>query len=355
MAAPTATDEAISASTGIPGGPSRTLGETKVLRYCGDRAFEHHAGNGEPHTSRTYASDKSGTKTYKFNGLGFRGEEPDGRAATRIFVCGASYAFGTGLDWEETWGYWLKAGVARELGLEASRVNLLNFSQSLASSNYITRTLIGQCDAVRPDLVVANYSDMSRAEYFLHGAPVGVLPIRFGWHKRWRVLRPGWRQRLFRLLPGLENRASANERLRMWHHYSGLFSEETAFVNTLTNILLLQSFCQARGIDFLISWVQHGNLRDERFLNNPVVSPLIGLVDRDRFCSFSIVDADLCTDLAADGIHPGASSNREFAERLTRLYMRTRIGAPGRLEAHDLQHDSRNLNSVAMATATTGT
>ena len=316
------------AAEDLPENHLQVEADPKLLPYCGDRELEHYGSNGAPHTAQTYASDQSGTKTYEFNACGLRGEDLDSKAAVRIFVCGASYAFGTGLDWKETWGYQLKAGIARELGLDISWVNLLNFSQSLASANYITRTLISQCAAVRPDLVIAHYSVMSRAEYFLQGSPVGVVPVPFPWYKRWWVLRPGWRRRLFRSIPGPKDRAAASKRLQAWNQYSRLFSAETAIVNTLTNILLLQSFCHVRGIDCLISWVQHDSLRDKRFSENPAISPLIEQLDRERFCSFSLVDADICTDVAADEIHPGVRSNQTFAERLLRLYMQVRSSTP---------------------------
>ena len=47
---------------------------------------------------RMYGADRSGLKSYRFNSLGFRGEEPDPAAAVRILVCGCSHGFGTGLD-----------------------------------------------------------------------------------------------------------------------------------------------------------------------------------------------------------------------------------------------------------------
>lgn len=330
----------VSGQTGAAGSAVRsdagTLSRTEraLLPYSGDRAAEHRAGGGQPFSSRVYASDTSGTKTYCFNASGYRGEELDASASLRVFVCGASYAFGTGLDWEETWAFRLKTRLADELGLGHSSVNLLNFSQSLASASYVTRTLMTQCDAVRPDLVVAVFSDMKRAECFVDGASAGIVPRRYPWYRRWWALRPGWQRRLRRMLPGAESRSIAGERLRLWNHYAGLFSPEAAFVNTLTNILLLQSFCQARRINCLISWVQHRNLRDPRFLENPLIAPSIRLLDGQKFCSFSIVDADICTDKAADGIHPGAASNAAFAERLVPLYMRMRaMSAAPRTEA----------------------
>ena len=302
---------------------------SKLRPYCGDREAEHFGDHRSARIAKTYASDQSGTKTYRFNALGFRGEDLDPSAKLRVFVCGASYAFGTGLDWEETWSYKFKLQLARQLGLEASQVNLLNFSQSHASADYITRTLISQSAYVKPDLVIAHYSFMHRTEYFLDGSALNVMPIPFPWYRRWRALRPGWKRRLWRWFPGLRGRKEASNRLRAWNHYSQLFSGETGFVNTLMKILLLQSFCRAHDIECLISWVEHQSLRDPRFLENAAIAPLIRLVDRKRFCPFSIVDPDIAVDVAADNIHPGARASETFAERLLGFYNQLRTTTPG--------------------------
>jgi hypothetical protein len=309
-----------------------------VVPYCGDRPYEHCGANGGPHSLKIYASDRSGTKTYFFNAAGFRGDSLDANAAFRVFVCGASYAFGTGLDWEETFAYRLKTELAPGLGLSPEQINVLNFSQSLASAGYVTRTLLSQCEANRPNLIIANYSDMGRSEFFLDGAPVGVVPQGFSWLRRWRALRPGWRQRLFRMLPGVRDRKTADRRLRMWDDYSRLYSSEAGVANTLTQMLLLQSFCQARGLDCLMSWVQHKALSEPRIRSNPALAPLIALLDPQHYCSFSIVDPGICTDLAADGVHPGPSSNQLFAEQLARAYLENRSRAA--------RHSRRPLDAV---------
>ena len=36
---------------------------------------------------------------------GFRGEEFDPASPVKLFVCGCSYTFGTGLDLEESWSF----------------------------------------------------------------------------------------------------------------------------------------------------------------------------------------------------------------------------------------------------------
>ncbi len=291
-----------------------------LLPYSGDRQPEHLGSHGPPHTVDRYASDRSGAKTYRFNALGFRGESLDPGAILRVFICGASYAFGTGLNWEETWGYRLKVKLAKHHSVDPTDVNLLNFSQSFASANYIARTLIAQCGRMSPDLVVVHFSDMTRTECFIAGSPIGVMPVGLNWLTRAWTLRPGWRRRVGRWMPGLRDREDASQRLRVWDSYGRLFSVETGFVNTLSNILLLQSFCRMRGIECLISWSQHETLSEPRFTQNPAIAPLITALDRDRILSFSLVDSKHQADLAADGIHPGPTSNDLYARRLVEAY-----------------------------------
>jgi hypothetical protein len=303
-----------------------------LLPYNGDRQTEHFASDGSPHTMARYASDQSGTRTYAFNSLGYRGEEYDRTADFRIFVCGASYAFGTGLDWEETWGYRLKLTLARRLGLDLAGVNLLNLSQSVASADYVTRTLITQCARVQPNLVVAHYSGFTRAEHLMRDGSLGLMPVRLNWLKRLWTLRPGWRRRLARWMPRATTRREAYRVLQAWEHYSGLFNAETGFMRVLTNVLLLQEFCRAREIECLISWTQHHKLFEARFARHAAIAPLIALLDWKRICPFSLADRELKLDLAADGIHPGPRSSRRFAECLEELYTKlaARKGTPSK-------------------------
>lgn len=294
---------------------------TSILRdYVGDRCSEHLGNAGAPHTLAKYASDRTQTKRYEFNALGFRGEAPDPTASFRLFVCGPSYAFGTGLDWEETWGYQLKLQLGAYHGVAAERVNLLNFSQSLASASFITRTLMAQCERIRPDLVVAHFSFCARTEIFLDRRTATITPSRYPWHRRLRALRPGWKQRLARVFPGLRSLAEANVRLQAMHAYHALYSQELGVANTLTQVLLLQAYCRSRGIACLISWNEHWLLADPRFRENPELAPLIDLIDRQGFCPFSIADRDIQVDFGADCIHPGPRSSRTFAELLMARY-----------------------------------
>jgi hypothetical protein len=280
--------------------------------YAGPRADEHLAAAGSPHTLAVYGSDTSGTKAYRFNSLGFRGEEHDPAARATIFVCGCSITFGTGLDAEETWAHRFKLGWAERRGLAPADVNLLNFSHGGASNDYIARTLVEQCARVRPTLVVAQFTVMNRAEAYALGEPFSIgLGLWPSWSLWWRFLGVPW-----------SKKRMVFERMRIARGYARSYTPELGFANALRNILLLQSFCRARGIDCVMSWSDHWRLADERFGRNETFAPLVALLDRTRLCDFSIRDPDLRTDAAADGGHPGPRSNAAFAERLLAFHER---------------------------------
>ena len=269
--------------------------------YAGTR--DHGGG---PHGLRSYGRDKSGTKLYRFNSLGFRGEEPDPRAAATIFVCGCSHTFGTGLDAEEAWPHRFKLAWAERRGLAADEVNLLNFSQGAASNDYVARTLLAQCAEVRPDLVVAQFTSMNRAEAFADGEPFTIGPWLWPGASLWRrFLAVPWAQK-----------AAVLSRMRSAAGYARFYSPESGFANAVRNILLVQSACRAMGIPCAITWSEHELLRDPEFLANPALASLVRLVDPGCVADFGIRDPDVCVDAAADGRHAGPRTHAAFAERL---------------------------------------
>ena len=276
--------------------------------HAGSRRPEHWVSSGPPHTTSKYGSDRSGSRVCQFNSLGFRSEELDTHARRRIFVCGCSYTFcGTGLNFEETWPYRLKQKYAQAEGCDERDVNLLNFSEGGASNDYIARTLLAQCSAVKPDLVVALFTFMNRGEGFADTGPYSVGP--------WMWRGPLSRAWSYRLLVGSRRRAIFR-RLRHAERYYAYYSDELGFLNTLKDILLVQYYCQANNLKCLLGWVQYTCLSDSRFLEIPAFSQLASLIDRRHFYPFSIRDGDINVDLAADDAHPGPKSQEIFTSRL---------------------------------------
>jgi len=285
-----------------------------LRRYCGDREREHFGESGPPHTVRSYGQDLSNTKTYQFNSLGFRGPEFDPNARMKIFVCGSSYAFGTGLNFDETWPCQFAAEYTKRFGYASHEVSLMNFAQGGASNDYIVRTALTQCGAVKPDLLVVEFVFKNRTEGFLDGVPFTIGP----W--LWRTGSIG-RLLLSRTAPqGVRQRAL--RRLRAVDHYYRYYADELGFLNSLRHILLVQSFCYAKHIELIVSWSEHRELSHPKYVRNPAIAPLIPLVDLHSLCKFAIEEPPITVDRAADGQHPGPESQKIFAQALLAFYCR---------------------------------
>lgn len=275
-----------------------------LLPFDGDDAPLRLSAGRRREPLRRFGFDHSGTRTYAFSSLGFRGEELDPHAARRIFVCGASVAFGSGLAGHEMWPAHFRDGYAREHGLEPHDVNLLNFSAPLAPPDYVVRTLLTQADRVRPDLMIAEFSMFRRVEIVRDGAFVAVdVPLDVRVH----VTRRTWRTTSPRI-----SRATAHDH----------------FLAFLRSALLLQSFAQARDIEFLLLWDRRPHEPYTALFADPTFAPLLALLDRRSFCEFSVFDRDVFVDRSADGIHPGPDSSRIIANRVLRQYRRRAVTAP---------------------------
>jgi hypothetical protein len=273
--------------------------------YSGMRTREHFGATPGPHVLSTYGTDRSGTKSYRFNSLGFRSEEHDPDAAATIFVCGCSNAFGLGLNVEESWVHQFKLAYAAERGLNPSDVNLLNFSQGAASNDYITRTLLTQCAQVRPDLVIAQFSPMYRCESYVDGQPFCIGTGLWGISAWVRFLAVPWTMK-----------STVMRRIWRASGHARRYSPESGLADTLRNMLLLQFYCRANGIRCVMTWSDRRRLDDPALRDNPALAPLIALLDRACLCDFAIRDPDILTDAAADGRHPGPATNAAFAARL---------------------------------------
>ena len=283
--------------------------------YSGSRPREHFGSGGAPHVSATYGTDQTGTKSYEFNSLGYRGEEHDPLAVATIFVCGCSNTFGIGLNLDELWVHHFKVAYAEWHGLNPAAVNVLNFSEGGASNDYITRTLLTQCAEVRPALVIAQFAQMYRSEAFLDGKPYTIGPWYSPDVSTWRrVLSVPWRSKR----TVLRRLVQAGGHLRR-------YSSEAGFADTMRNMLLLQFYCCAKGIRCVLTWSERRRLDDAAFRNNAVLKPLIALLDPACFCDFAMRDPDIRVDAAADDKHPGPESHALFGARLFEFYQRTMV------------------------------
>jgi hypothetical protein len=281
--------------------------------YQGARRFEHFGDPpGVPHVRQRYSLDFSGSKTYGFNSLGFRGEELDRSSACKIFIVGCSFTFGVGLNLEETWGHLFKQRVAAHRGLDPSRVNLLNFSEAGGSNDFISRLALTQARAVRPDLLVAAFTETSRIEGYLDSRTAAQLGP---W---WTTL-----EKVLESVPTIpeDQRALGLQVVDLAKRYYLFYHDDFGLQNAIRNMLLLQFFCQSQQLPYLICWTSHALLEDVALREHPMVGPLLALLDRNHVCDFAVTDAAIRCDTAADGSHPGPQSNRSFSELLFKRYV----------------------------------
>jgi hypothetical protein len=238
------------------------------------------------------------------NSLGYRGEEFDPGAAKRIFVFGCSYTFGTGLNLEDTWAVRFRDACARAWGLAARDVNLLNFAESGASNDCISRTVVTQCEAVVPDVAVVYFTHRTRKEYLIGGEAFMMGPWTAAKH-------PRDTPETFARESSTAGRAALAEDVHAAAQaYYTFYTDETALLDTLRNILLCQFFCAARGIDLIFTYA------DTFEGHTPVHAPLVAAIDRTRY----IPHPRNRVDTAADGVHGGPQTNLLFAKHLFDAY-----------------------------------
>jgi len=260
-----------------------------LLPYKGWRQDEHFGRT-------AYKSVERDTSTYHFNSLGFRGEEFDPEAQVKLFVCGCSYTFGIGVEFEETWSFLLKQRLAAHLDLDASSVNLLNFSEAGASNDYIARTLVEQSTRVRPDLIVAGFTQTTRFELLDEETTFRFNP------------------------PVLQKYASAGGKFaemakRMEYVFLGT-DEIQENVRTVKNVLLLQYFSQSRSIPFIFLPFWGKDMAS--LLSTPMTRPLYEAIDHDLVAP--LTPGNTTVDRAADGVHPGPRSQEVIAAAAWRIF-----------------------------------
>lgn len=222
---------------------------------------------------------------YRFNSLGFRGEELGTDADATILVAGCSYTFGTGVKWEQSWPFVFHNCYKDYHQLKD--VNLLNISQGGAPNDYIGRTVIEQCAFRAPSLAIVFFTHTSRFEY-LEGTEI-------------------------------QHFASCHEN-EISDAYFSYYTEQIGAANALRNILLVQEFCSARRIPLLIGWVERSLLSAEHIQNNQACFRLTNLIDKDMVFGFSINDSDTFVDFARDMSHPGPKSHELFAQNIFTYY-----------------------------------
>jgi hypothetical protein len=159
------------------------------------------------------------------------------------------------------------------------------------------RTLIAQLSSFIPDMVIANFTYMNRKEYNsddIVGEFIG---------------------------PWMEDDFSK--------FYYAYYEDQIGFIDTVKNLILLQEFCRQRSVPLFWSWLEIENLDTPRFLEHPVCSQIVPLLDISSALPFSFAQSEVAVDLAIDGVHPGPRSNEIFSELLAPYVLKT-LENPGR-------------------------
>ena len=234
----------------------------------------------------TGADPKPTDCLYHFNSLGYRSEEFDPTARLKIFVSGCSYTFGLGMEPDQAWPGLLKKMVADKLGVPLDRANLQNFSQVGASNDYIARTIVRQCERVRPDLAVIAFTHRERAEY----------------------LSPGVTRNL-----GLWDLDHPEEWAAPAIRYFSMLTEEAASLDLLRNMLLVQWAMARRRIPYLMLWMNRTPLDRPPVTELEPLRQLRDMVDPARWSPRCLLEPGIHVESNLVDRHPGPMSHANFA------------------------------------------
>ena len=100
--------------------------------------------------------------TYRFNSLGYRCPEFDAPGEIRIISVGCSHTMGVGLPQEDVFHERFAKRLQEHTGRSVVNWNL---GVGGSSNDYITRTLFLAIPFLNPDLVLVNFTNLSRREY----------------------------------------------------------------------------------------------------------------------------------------------------------------------------------------------
>tara|TARA_Y100000034_G_scaffold21066_1_gene24236 strand:+ start:1886 stop:2719 length:834 start_codon:yes stop_codon:yes gene_type:complete len=207
--------------------------------------------------------EKSGSKKvveYRHNDYGYRCSSFDETADVKILTLGCSWVYGVGLNQEFLY-HEIIADRIRETGRSVINWNLALPSRS---NDYIARTTHLAMDRLCPDLVLVNFTRLSRREYFT------VNGECLSYH------------------PGSGRRLKSSLRLEHKHLFE-LTSDKDDFKNFWLNFRSIKAVLQ--NVDWFWSSMDSSLVDDERY---------VGLFKR--------------LDIARDESHPSIISNKRMAD-----------------------------------------
>jgi len=296
-----------------------------LLSYSGSPLANPTNNEHVPNTSSHCCNhDRSGLVLYRYNSLGFRGEEYNPNAKFHIFVCGPSEAFGLGLNEEDNWNHQFKLLYAAEKKVDPVEVNLLNFSQIGASMDYIARVTISQCQRIKPDLMICALSPSSRTEYFTdeENRYFSEKAVTFN-PSMYNLLSHHDENDFFRQRTECLSEDDHDELLTAVEGFYSFYTERVGLINRLKNILLIQQYCKANNISNLIWTLHRFGLEKELSLNLPdSIRALSDCIDYNNIYTHGVLHPN--HQKAADGIHPGPEVNKEVAKHMWKFYCNVR-------------------------------
>jgi hypothetical protein len=179
-----------------------------------------------------------------------------------------------------------------------------------ASNDYIVRTMISQCQRVKPDIAVVLFSHADRVEYIDEENLGERVWTAASW---WIEDEP---------YPHLKPTGEyASKRFALIREASiGYFYYATTgntMARFLRNALLMQFYLEANHIPFVFHWADKNPF--DYIEKHFALGPLAALLRRDHFIDRTRLD-DYWMDVAADGAHPGPQSNINLSKALFNTY-----------------------------------
>lgn len=273
---------------------------------------------GQPYERPGYGHD--GRRTYRFNRLGFRSPEFDPQAQYRIFAFGESHAFGYFVEAEDSWPARFASLWAESHGLAPDAVCFQNFADVGASNGHIARSVITQCSAVQPDLVLVHFGEHRRSEVFLDGEPhrIGPWLLDEATARAAPLEEPMRGHYLQQIERARHYYAFALGRRELGDDDYHVSRDATCLEDTLRNVLLVQYFCRARGIPAMATCDLVDALYNDGVRGHGSLGPLLAQIDPEFLTRLRIWSVE--GDQAEDQGHAGAARHERFARVLLGIH-----------------------------------
>lgn len=219
-------------------------------------------------------SDTSGTNTYTYNELGFRGDSIY-KNGFRIMSVGCSHTEGVGVSDGQTWPHYFSKLINNGVDLNAGFGG--------RSNDYVARCIVTMVDTFRPNLVNIMYTYPSRKEYYRYNGDLEPFHMNpWGYFDE-----------------DDEGKEEYKSIARITH-------DENDLINWYKNHLLITNFLKARNIPY--TW-------NGSFLMDEVVT------DSHRF------DGEYgdFREFSVDGKHATAEHNKKYAKKLYDFIVKNEI------------------------------